>query len=297
MEEWIEDFLHFLTVERGLSENTKKAYARDLHFFANYLKEEEGITRPDVVSRAEIVSFMNFARENGKSARTVARYIASLRSFFHFLLLDGKVAHDPMIQIETPKQRQSLPKVLNYQDVEKLLEAPDAGTVFGLRDQAMLEVLYATGLRVSELINLKLDDLHLHMGFIQTIGKGNKERIIPLGGTATRALESYLESGRPKLYRTKSRNDFVFLNHHGKGMTRQGFWKNLKQMALKAGIDKPITPHTLRHSFATHLLENGADLRSVQELLGHADISTTQIYTHVTKARLKDVYKKYHPRA
>ncbi|EUJ32907.1 integrase/recombinase XerD [Listeria floridensis FSL S10-1187] len=290
-------FLHFLTVERGLASNTLTAYKRDLHFFMLYLKEEEGIDDPAKVTRQEIVSFMNYAREAGKSPRTIARYIASLRSFFHFLLHDGKVAKDPMIQIETPKQRQSLPKVLNYQDVEKLLDAPDLGTMFGVRDKAMLEVLYATGLRVSELVHLKLDDLHLNMGFIQTIGKGNKERIIPLGKTAVAALEGYLESARPKFANQKARTDFVFLNHHGKGLTRQGFWKNLKQLTMKAGITKPITPHTLRHSFATHLLENGADLRSVQELLGHADISTTQIYTHVTKARLKDVYKQYHPRA
>ncbi|MBC2078101.1 site-specific tyrosine recombinase XerD [Listeria booriae] len=297
MNDLILDFLHFLQVEKGLATNTLTAYERDLRYFARYLEEEQGGMAIRDVERIHIVGFMAFARSERKSPRTVARYIASLRSFFHFLLHEKLADRDPMIQIETPKQAQGLPKILNLNDVEKLLETPDGAKPLGMRDKAMLEVLYATGLRVTELVNLQMDDLHLQMGFIQTIGKGDKERIIPLGKTATTVLERYLEFGRPRLRRASERNDFVFLNHHGRGMTRQGFWKNLKQIAAKAGINKPITPHTLRHSFATHLLENGADLRSVQELLGHADISTTQIYTHVTKARLKDVYKQYHPRA
>lgn len=297
MDDLILDFLHFLQVEKGLSTNTLVAYERDLRYFVHYLEEEQEAMNIRDVERIHIVSFMAYAKLEKKSPRTIARYMASLRSFFHFLLHEKIANRDPMIQIETPKQAQTLPKILNLDDVEKLLEAPDASNPLGMRDRAMLEVLYATGLRVTELVRLQLDDLHLEMGFIQTIGKGDKERIIPLGKTATTVLERYLEFGRPRLRRTSERNDVVFLNHHGRGMTRQGFWKNLKQIASKAGIDKPITPHTLRHSFATHLLENGADLRSVQELLGHADISTTQIYTHVTKARLKDVYKQYHPRA
>ncbi|HEM0746137.1 TPA: site-specific tyrosine recombinase XerD [Listeria monocytogenes] len=297
MNDLIEDFLHFLIVERGLSANTIKAYERDLRYFVSYMDVAKGLTDPNTLERSDIVGFMAFARQEGISARSVARYIASLRSFFHYLMHDGKMSHDPMIQIETPKQAQGLPKVLNLDDVEKLLSSSDTSTPLGLRDQAMMEILYATGLRVTELVSLKMDDLHLHMGFIQTIGKGDKERIIPLGKTATTVLEKYLEEARPKLRRPKYRNDFVFLNHHGQGLTRQGFWKILKGIAKESGIEKPITPHTLRHSFATHLLENGADLRSVQELLGHADISTTQIYTHVTKLRLKDVYKQFHPRA
>ncbi|MBC1418567.1 site-specific tyrosine recombinase XerD [Listeria fleischmannii] len=297
MNDLIEDFLHFLSVERGLSLNTLAAYKRDLLYFANSYKKTTDDAHFENVKREDIVTFINEARSEGKSPRTIARYIASLRSFFHFLLHDGQIKGDPMIQIETPKQAKSLPKVLSLDEVEKLLDAPDANTPLGLRDQAMLEVLYATGLRVTELVQLKMDDLHLHMGFIQTIGKGNKERIIPLGKIATTVLEEYLRKGRPKLRKPTERNDFVFLNHHGRGLTRQGFWKILKQLATKTGIEKQITPHTLRHSFATHLLENGADLRSVQELLGHSDISTTQIYTHVTKARLKDVYKEFHPRA
>lgn len=296
MQPYVEDFLHYLVVEKGLAANTIQAYKRDLRYFDSFL-EIEGITDPNSITRGTVVAFIAFARDADKSPRTIARYLASLRSFFHFLLHDQKMDHDPMIQIETPKQTKALPKVLHLEEVEKLLAAPDPNSILGLRDQAMLEILYATGLRVSELIHLKLDDLHLHMGFIQTIGKGDKERIIPLGHTATAVLTKYLEEARPKLRKPKYRNDYVFLNHHGGGLTRQGFWKLLKHLAQKAGIDKPITPHTLRHSFATHLLENGADLRSVQELLGHADISTTQIYTHVTKLRLQDVYKKYHPRA
>ncbi|WP_163654251.1 site-specific tyrosine recombinase XerD [Listeria sp. PSOL-1] len=297
MNELIDDFLHFLTVERGLSENTLTAYKRDLHYFTCYFKENSHSEDPEKIKRTDIVSFLAYAREDGKSARTIARYIASIRSFLHFLLQDQKMTHDPMLQIETPKQAKVLPKVLSFHEVEKLLEAPDTSTPFGIRDLAMLELLYATGLRVTELVKLKMDDLHLHMGFIQTIGKGDKERIIPLGKIATTALTNYLEHARPKLRNKAYRSEEVFLNHHGKGLTRQGFWKILKKLALNSGIEKPITPHTLRHSFATHLLENGADLRSVQELLGHADISTTQIYTHVTKLRLKDVYKEFHPRA
>ncbi len=204
---------------------------------------------------------------------------------------------DPMQHIDTPKKAQKLPKTLSIKEVEQLIETPDVTKTLGLRDRAILEVMYATGLRVSELIELKLADLHLDLGLIQTIGKGDKERIIPLGDLAIEWIRRYMEEARPKLLRSGENETHLFLNHHGHKFTRQGIWKNLKQTVFDAGIKKEVTPHTLRHSFATHLLENGADLRVVQELLGHADISTTQIYTHITKKRMADVYQKYFPRA
>lgn len=293
----IEDFVHYIRIEKGLSDNTLLAYQRDLTAYLTFLIEQRHINDLSDITREDVVGFMGLMKEEGKSARSIARYMASIRSFHHFLLIDQKSTTDPTTQIATPKQAQTLPAILHVDEVDALLATPDKTTALGLRDAAMLELLYATGLRVSELITLKLSDLHLNMGFIQTIGKGHKERIIPLGQTATTVINEYLELSRPQLYREKYKNDTLFLNFHGRPMTRQGFWKNLKKMTLQAGIKKEITPHTLRHSFATHLLENGADLRSVQELLGHSDIATTQIYTHVTKSRLADVYQQFHPRA
>ncbi|KPC99385.1 Tyrosine recombinase XerD [Geobacillus sp. BCO2] len=224
--------------------------------------------------------------------------MASIRSFHQFLLREKIAAQDPTVHIETPQFERTLPKVLSVEEVEALLAAPQVSTPFGLRDKAMLELLYATGMRVSELVQLNLSDVHLTMGFVRCYGKGRKERIVPIGRMAIEALAHYLEHGRPQLVNPRRRaTEALFLNHYGQRLTRQGFWKILKRLAKEAGIEKELTPHTLRHSFATHLLENGADLRAVQELLGHADISTTQMYTHVTKTRLKDVYKQYHPRA
>lgn len=293
----IEDFVHYIRIEKGLSDNTLLAYQRDLTAYLTFLIEQRHINDLSDITREDVVGFMGLMKEEGKSARSIARYMASIRSFHHFLLIDQKSTTDPTTQIATPKQAQTLPAILHVDEVDALLATSDKTTALGLRDAAMLELLYATGLRVSELITLKLSDLHLNMGFIQTIGKGHKERIIPLGQTATTVINEYLELSRSQLYREKYKNDTLFLNFHGRPMTRQGFWKNLKKMTLQAGIKKEITPHTLRHSFATHLLENGADLRSVQELLGHSDIATTQIYTHVTKSRLADVYQQFHPRA
>ncbi|WP_413522075.1 site-specific tyrosine recombinase XerD [Brochothrix thermosphacta] len=297
MKNSIEDFVHYIRIEKGLSDNTLLAYQRDLTAYLTFLIEQRHINDLSDITREDVVGFMGLMKEEGKSARSIARYMASIRSFHHFLLIDQKSTTDPTTQIATPKQVQTLPAILHVDEVDALLATPDKTTALGLRDAAMLELLYATGLRVSELITLKLSDLHLNMGFIQTIGKGHKERIIPLGQTATTVINEYLELSRSQLYREKYKNDTLFLNFHGRPMTRQGFWKNLKKMTLQAGIKKEITPHTLRHSFATHLLENGADLRSVQELLGHSDIATTQIYTHVTKSRLADVYQQFHPRA
>lgn len=296
MNDQLQDFLHYLVVERGLSQNTISSYKRDLKKYIKFQQEVEKIQSFEEVSRLHIISFLKHVKELGHSSKTIARHIASIRSFHQFLLRDKAVSHDPSVHIETPQPERTLPKVLSMEEVEQLLDAPKLDTAFGLRDKAMIEVLYATGIRVSELIGLNLGDIHLTMGFLRCIGKGNKERIIPIGRAATESLENYMNHARGKLVR-KTKTDALFLNHHGNRLSRQGFWKILKRLTEEANIKKELTPHTLRHSFATHLLENGADLRAVQEMLGHADISTTQIYTHVTKARLKDVYKTFHPRA
>ena len=297
MEDQLKDFMHFLIVEKGLANNTILAYERDLRSYLHYLKNVESISSFNEVQRVHIVHFLGFLKEQGKSSKTLARHVASVRAFHQFLLRDKASEHDPTVHIEPPKLERSLPKVLNLKEVEKLLDSPKANDHYGLRDKAMLELLYATGIRVSELISLNLGNVQLTMGFIRVTGKGDKERIIPLGKKATDAIMQYLEQGRPHFEKNKQREPALFLNHQGKRLTRQGFWKILKKCANEAGIGKELTPQTLRHSFATHLLENGADLRAVQEMLGHADISTTQIYTQVTKTRLKDVYSKFHPRA
>lgn len=294
----IKDFIHYLIVERNLAKNTIISYERDLKSYAEYLENVELIHSFNDVSRIHIIQFLKFLKDNGKSSKTIARHIASIRSLHQFLLREKAAEQDPSVHIESPQLERTLPKVLAPEEIEALLEAPKTNTPYGIRDKAMLELLYATGLRVSELVNLNLPDVHLTMGFVRCYGKGNKERIVPIGTMATNALKLYIESARGHLINEKkSATEALFLNHHGKRLTRQGFWKILKKLAKEAKIEKELTPHTLRHSFATHLLENGADLRAVQEMLGHADISTTQIYTHVTKTRLKDVYNLYHPRA
>ncbi|OLS40169.1 site-specific tyrosine recombinase XerD [Bacillus sp. MRMR6] len=297
MEDNLKDFMHFMLVEKGLAKNTLLSYERDLKSYMRYLKSVESVESLNNVQRVHIVHFLGFLKEQGKSAKTLARHVASVRAFHQFLLRDKATNQDPTVHIETPKLERSLPKVLSLQEVEKLLDTPNKQGHFGLRDKAMLELLYATGIRVSELINIDLENVHLTMGFVRVIGKGDKERIVPVGRTASEAIQAYLNNGRPHFISKKHRSNAFFLNNLGNRLTRQGFWKILKKLTQEAGILKELTPHTLRHSFATHLLENGADLRAVQEMLGHADISTTQIYTHVTKTRLKDVYSKFHPRA
>lgn len=297
MKDHLQDFIHFLIVERGLANNTVVSYERDLKRYLQYLEKVEQINDLNEVTRVQIVQFLALLKDEGKSAKTLARHVASIRAFHQFLLREKAVDQDPSVHIESPKMERSLPKVLNMAEVEALLDFPIKDDRFGLRDKAMLELLYATGIRVSELIGLNTGNVHLSMGFVRCIGKGNKERIIPIGETAIKALQQYLKEGRPQLVSKKHRDDALFLNHHGRRLSRQGFWKILKKITNEVGIEKELTPHTLRHSFATHLLENGADLRAVQEMLGHADISTTQIYTHVTKTRLKDVYNQFHPRA
>lgn len=296
MNDTMEEYLHFLKVERGLSKNTIQSYKRDLSQYLEFL-ENSKISTWDQVDRYVILNFLQCLKEEGKSSATIIRMVSALRKFHQFLRQERITENDPMQHVDTPKKGQKLPKILSVQEVETLIETPDTSTILGIRDRAILEVMYATGLRVSELISLKLSDLHLSLGLIQTIGKGDKERIIPLGDLAIKWIEKYLNESRSSLSYHKEPQPFLFLNHHGRGLTRQGIWKNLRQIVKDAGIEKEVTPHTLRHSFATHLLENGADLRVVQELLGHADISTTQIYTHITKQRMADVYKEYFPRA
>lgn len=296
MDEHIDDYITYLQIERGLSENTIESYKRDLKQYRKFLKDEEKKGWNEV-DRYVILSFLQFLKKQKKSANTIIRMVSSLRKFHQYLHQEKVTETNPMVHIDTPKKGQSLPKILSTKEVEKLIETPDTSTKLGLRDRAILELMYATGLRVSEMTHLKMEDLHLTMGLIQTKGKGDRERIVPIGQTAIYWLEMYLSTSRKKLEKQDQPSEYVFLNHRGKQLTRQGVWKNLKLMVQKAGINKSVTPHTLRHSFATHLLENGADLRVVQELLGHSDISTTQIYTHITKHRLSKVYKAYHPRA
>ncbi|WP_404458114.1 site-specific tyrosine recombinase XerD [Sutcliffiella horikoshii] len=296
MQDQLKDFIHFLVVEKGLASNTVVSYERDLKSYLLYVSKVEEISSLDAVSRSTIIQFLKFLTENGKSSKTIARHIASIRSFHQFLLREKVTTQDPTVHIDRPKQEQKLPQVMSVEEVQALLDSPDASKVFGMRDKAMLELLYATGMRVSELISLNLSDVHLTMGFVRCVGKGNKERIIPLGTMAQNAITTYIEESRSQLLKKKT-TDALFVNLYGNRLTRQGFWKILKKLTKEAGIEKELTPHTLRHSFATHLLENGADLRAVQEMLGHADISTTQIYTHVTKTRMKDVYSMFHPRA
>jgi integrase/recombinase XerD len=298
MKNHLEEYLHYLKIERGLSENTIQSYKRDLSQYFSFLDEQE-ISSWEQVNRYLVLDFLEFLRNEGKSSATIIRMVSSLRKFHQFLRQERMTDNDPMQHIDTPKKTQRLPKTLSIKEVEKIIESPDTNDALGIRDRAILEVMYATGLRVTELITLKLDDLHLSLGLLQTVGKGDKERIIPLGDVAIKWVNLYLEKSRPELLakNKKDKTSILFLNYKGEGFTRQGIWKNLKVYVTQAGIEKEVTPHTLRHSFATHLLENGADLRVVQELLGHADISTTQIYTHISKKRMADVYKTYFPRA
>lgn len=292
----VEDFIHYLQVERGLSDNTLKSYQRDLKQYMSFIEQHVHKKSWDDVKRNDIVGFLYDLKDNGKSSATISRAISSIRSYHQFLVRDQQVNQDASIHIETPKKERKLPDVLSAKDVETLLTFRE-NTPLNIRNKAMLELLYATGLRVTELISLKVSDLHLTMGFLRCYGKGSRERIVPLGDVAREAVEKYLQDARGQLTRRRQDQNALFVNQHGRPLSRQGFWKVLKGITRNSGIKKEITPHTLRHSFATHLLENGADLRSVQEMLGHSDISTTQIYTHVNKSRLKDIYQSYHPRA
>ena len=287
-----DQFINYLRVERGLADNTIQSYSRDLGRFFHFLESRP--LSPLKVSQDQIMEYVSII---GKilSARSVARNISSIKTFFRFLTAEGKIKNSPARLIETPRLSRRLPGVLNQQEVEQLISQPDSSNPLGQRDRAMLEILYATGLRVSELVSLKVLSINMEAGYVRTLGKGSKERIVPMGDKALWAVKEYLTGGRPQLTR-RTNSAYLFLNSRGRPLTRQGFWKIIKKYGMEAGIKKKITPHSIRHSFASHLLEAGADLRAVQVMLGHADISTTQIYTHVTRKRLKELHEKCHPR-
>ncbi|HXY61378.1 MAG TPA: site-specific tyrosine recombinase XerD [Nitrospirota bacterium] len=289
--ELLEKFINFLAVEKGLARNTLDSYERDLRKYLNFMKSK----RADDISASEVKAFMTWLSSTGISAPSIARCLAAVRGFHKYLVTDGFSRRDPTADLETPRGWKRLPKTLSGTDVEALLKQPDPVNPIGLRDKAMLELLYATGLRVSELVGLKLNDINLERGFLMVLGKGSKERAVPLGEEAVFFVQSYLDHGRPFLLKG-SNSDDLFISSRRRRITRQMFWTRIKYYARTAGIERVVSPHTLRHSFATHLLDNGADLRAVQAMLGHSDISTTQIYTHVSRERLKKIHEKYHPR-
>jgi integrase/recombinase XerD len=291
----IESFLTWAHLERGLAPNTLDAYGRDLATFASWI-DKIGRRSPGSVKRSDIQGYLRDLRLRGLSSRSIARALATLRVFFRFLRQEGRTRDDPTSEIEGPRVERALPRALSAAEVERLLDAPDRSSATGSRDAAMVELLYATGLRVSELVGLAVGDLHLEEGYLICKGKGSRERVVPVGSAARLRVGDYLAGPRPEILKGR-RSEALFVQNRGTAMTRQGFWKRLRQHALAAGIRAHISPHVLRHSFATHLLENGADLRVVQKMLGHADISTTQIYTHVNRERLRRIYLRHHPRS
>jgi len=290
----IDDFLHYLTVERGLAKNSILAYGRDLAKLRRYLASKG--RHPRQVRRGEIDEFARRLSGDGLSAKSIARALNAVRMFYRYLVTESIVPEDPTAQVRGPRTHKSLPRYLTLEEVDRLLAAPDASTPLGARDAAMVGLLYATGLRVSELVSLRVRDLNLDAGYLRCLGKGSKERIVPLGRPAAQRLRAYLDGARAANLRGGS-HPSLFLNNRGRAMSRQGFWKILKKYGVALGLRGKLSPHVLRHSFATHLLERGADLRSVQMMLGHADISTTQIYTHINRERLRKIYRDFHPRA
>ncbi len=290
----VDEYLSTLAVERGYSPRTVEAYAADLNDFLSFL-EDQGLKQVSEVSPAHILLYLSQLRRRGLTEETMSRRLSALRGFFSFLVLEHGLSENPLVLIEGPRPRRKLPVVLSMEEVKRLLESPDPASPLGLRDRAMLELTYSSGLRVSELVDLLLYDLNLEVGFVRVRGKGAKERLVPIGDFAREALEIYLKKGRPKLLKNPAEGH-VFLNRRGRPLTRQRFWQIIKKYALRAGLSPRITPHVLRHSFATHLLEQGADLRTVQMMLGHASLATTQVYTHVQAETLRRVHAKYHPR-
>ena len=294
MEQLLDQFLHYLIVEKGLSKNTIEAYSHGLTRFLNHLREK-GVQEIQNVDKFHVRGFLLALKKKNLATKSIVRNLVAIRTFFRFLIEEGILKKNPVEDLESPKVAKTLPEILTLKEIEQILEQPNLQTPLGIRDRAMLEMLYATGMRVSELTHLPTHQVNLEGGYVLLYGKGSKERIVPLGSEAMKWTNFYLTTACGILAKGRE-SPLIFINRSGKGMSRQGFWKNLKRYARKAGLRKRITPHLLRHSFASHLLERGADLRSVQMMLGHVDISTTQIYTHVTGERLKKIHQRYHPR-
>jgi integrase/recombinase XerD len=294
MDDLIDEYINYLLIEKGCSPHTIEAYSRDLGNFMAHIRAG-GLSRIQQVTPETVLSHLAEERERGLCSKSVNRKLAAVRGFYKFLIREGRVDRNPLANIEMAKGWMHLPDTLSREEMNRLLAQPGLTGAGSHRDKAMLEVLYASGIRVSELIGLTMNAVNWQVGYLLVMGKGGKERIVPVGRCAYDALNRYVVSGRPGLLKQKQ-NDMLFLNKSGEGFTRQGLWKVIKKYAERAGLKQKVHPHTFRHSFATHLIEGGADLRSVQIMLGHADISTTQIYTHITRERLKDVHRKYHPR-
>lgn len=289
----VDRFLNYIRIEKGLANNSINAYAGDIRRFAEYLEKKDVCV--ERASKGEIIGFISEMRDGGLSTRSINRILSAVRRFYNFLILDGIIKRDPTLEIQSVKTWFSLPNVLTIAEAEALLNFPKGDNPLGIRDDTMLELLYATGLRASELVSLKIEEINLEVGYLITKGKGNKERIVPIGEVALAKIKNYLLNSRNTILKGRP-SKCLFVHRGGRGLTRQGFWKIVKRYAMLAGIKKGVSPHTLRHSFASHLLDRGADLRSVQMLLGHSDISTTQIYTHLERERLKKIHQQFHPR-
>lgn len=295
-EKYLQDYLNYLSVEKGLCENTILSYQKDIEQFNKYLANTEDQSYQDIKTN-NITNFLLYLKKKNILSSSIARKLVAIKGIFKFLIMENIITNNPTETIESPKIDTKLPRYLTHLEVEKLLQQPDTKKVIGIRDKAMLETLYATGIRVSELISIDIRNVNLDVGFVKVLGKGYKERIIPIGSVAIKHLKEYIREPRIILIKNKScSTNILFITIRGKIFTRQGFWKIIKHYAQRAKLSRDISPHVLRHSFATHLLANDADLRVVQELLGHADISTTQIYTHINKERMKEIHKRYHPR-
>lgn len=292
----IESFLNYLIVECGLSDNTIKGYKGDLRNFSNYL-QDEGIKQFQDLRAKMIVSFIEKEKQRGLSENSISRSLVTIKMLYKYMIMEGKISVNPMSSVNTLKLQKHLPEVLHYKAVEEILRAPDCNDKLGIRDKAILELMYATGARVSEVASIKVSWINFDYGYIRCQGKGSKQRIVPMGAEASKSIRRYLQEVRPLLVKMEADEPLLFLSRTGKKLRRENIWSIVKKYAIKAGIRSNISPHTLRHSFATHLLEGGADLRSVQEMLGHSNISTTQIYTHIDRKYLKSIHQKFHPRA